>query len=317
MEECEEDSVESVSNEVITVVENNGVLSNFVEPSLLVELENEGVLADTVDSFSFVDLSFVIVIVEWLFVEYPIFVVSLVVVETLFVERFFVFVKIVEKITSVVEVEIDDEVMEECEVRYEVITVVKEEGVLSNFDKPFDVAKYEDEGISEDCFIVTDICSVDDDLVLFVDFDELILIAVSNFVEYFDVEDMKELFVLVKVFSYWVDKSTLELEIVEVAVFLFTLVMVTVISVLKADSIDDDLMLVVDFKELILIAVSNFVEYFDVEDMTELIVLVKVLSYWVDKSNLELEIVEAAVVFFKLVMVTVIPVLKADSLDDD
>ena len=51
--------------------------------------------------------------------------------------------------------------------------------------------------------------------------------------------------------------------------------------------------------------------------MTELIVLVKVLSYWVDKSNLELEIVEAAVVFFKLVMVTVIPVLKADSLDDD
>ena len=60
MEECEEDSVESVSNEVITVVENNGVLSNFVEPSLLVELENEGVLADTVDSFSFVDLSFVI-----------------------------------------------------------------------------------------------------------------------------------------------------------------------------------------------------------------------------------------------------------------
>ena len=76
-------------------------------------------------------------------------------------------------------------------------------------------------------------------------------------------------------------------------------------------------MLFVDFNELILIAVSNFVEYFDVEDMTELIVLVKVLSYWVDKSNLELEIVEAAVVFFKLVMVTVIPVLKADSLDDD
>ena len=51
--------------------------------------------------------------------------------------------------------------------------------------------------------------------------------------------------------------------------------------------------------------------------MTELFVLVRVLSYWVDKSNLELEIVEAAVVFFKLVMVTVIPVLKADSVDDD
>ena len=51
--------------------------------------------------------------------------------------------------------------------------------------------------------------------------------------------------------------------------------------------------------------------------MTELFMLVRVLSYWVDKSNLELEIVEAAVVFFKLVMVTVIPVLKADSVDDD
>ena len=51
--------------------------------------------------------------------------------------------------------------------------------------------------------------------------------------------------------------------------------------------------------------------------MTKLFVLVRVLSYWVDKSNLELEIVEAAVVFFKLVMVTVIPVLKADSVDDD
>ena len=243
-------------------------------------------------------------------VEYPIFVVSLVVVETLFVERFFVFVKIVEKITFVVEVEIDDEVMEECEVRYEVITVVKEEGVLSNFDKPFDVAKYEDEGISEDCFIVTDICSVDDDLVLFVDFDELILIAVSNFVKYFDVEDMTELFVLVKVLSKWVDNSNLELEIVDAPVVFFILVLVI-------DSVDDGLVLFVVFDELIPIAVIKFVKYFDIEDMKELFVLVKVLSYWVDKSNLELEIVEAAVVFFKLVMVTVIPVLKADSLDDD
>ena len=60
MEECEDDSVESVRNEVITVVENNGVLSNFDELSLLVEVANDGVLADTVDSFSFVDLSFVI-----------------------------------------------------------------------------------------------------------------------------------------------------------------------------------------------------------------------------------------------------------------
>ena len=51
--------------------------------------------------------------------------------------------------------------------------------------------------------------------------------------------------------------------------------------------------------------------------MTELFMLVRVLSYWVDKSNLELKIVEAAVVFFKLVMVTVITVLKADSVDDD
>ena len=75
---------------------------------------------------------------------------------------------------------------------------------------------------------------------LFVDFDELILIAVSNFVEYFDVKDMTELFLPVKVPSYWVDKSNLELKIVEVAVAFFTLVMVTVISVLKADSVDDD-----------------------------------------------------------------------------
>ena len=42
-----------------------------------------------------------------------------------------------------------------------------------------------------------------------------------------------------------------------------------------------------------------------------------VLSYWVDKSNFELEILEVAVVFFTLVMVTVITVLKADSVDDD
>ena len=134
---------------------------------------------------------------------------------------------------------------------------------------------------------------------LFVDFDELILIAVSNFVEYSDVEDMLELFVLVKVVSYWVDKSNLELEIVEAAVVLFTLVEVA----------NDDLVLFVDFDELILIAVSNFVKYFDVEDMTELFVLVKVLSYWVDKSNLELEIVDAPVVFFILVLVI-------DSVDD-
>ena len=46
--------------------------------------------------------------------------------------------------------------------------------------------------------------------------------------------------------------------------------------------------------------------------MKELFVLVKVLSYWVDKSNLELENVEAAVVFFILVMVSVITVVKAD-----
>ena len=134
---------------------------------------------------------------------------------------------------------------------------------------------------------------------LFVDFDELILIAVSNFVEYSDVKDMLELFVLVKVVSYWVDKSNLELEIVEAAVVLFTLVEVA----------NDDLVLFVDFDELILIAVSNFVKYFDVEDMTELFVLVKVLSYWVDKSNLELEIVDAPVVFFILVLVI-------DSVDD-
>ena len=76
-------------------------------------------------------------------------------------------------------------------------------------------------------------------------------------------------------------------------------------------------MLFVDFNELILIAVSNFVEYFDVEDMTELFLPVKVPSYWVDKSNLELKIVEVAVAFFTLVMVTVISVLKADSVDDD
>ena len=246
-------------------------------------------------------------------VEYPIFVVSLVVVETLFVERFLVFVKIVEKITFVVEVEIDDEMMEECEVRSEVITVLTEEGVLSNFDEPsllVEVAKYEDEGISEDCFTVTDICSVDDDLVLFVDFDELILIAVSNFVKYFDVEDMTELFVLVKVLSKWVDKSNLELEIVDAPVVFFILVLVI-------DSVDDGLVLFVDFDELILIAVSNFVEYFDVEDMKELFVLVKVFSYWVDKSTLELEIVEVAEFLFTLVMVTVISVLKADSIDDD
>ena len=76
-------------------------------------------------------------------------------------------------------------------------------------------------------------------------------------------------------------------------------------------------MLFVDFNELILIAVSNFVEYFDVEDMTELFLPVKVPSNWVDKSNLELKIVEVAVAFFTLVMVTVISVLKADSVDDD
>ena len=134
---------------------------------------------------------------------------------------------------------------------------------------------------------------------LFVDFDELILIAVSNFVEYSDVEDMLELFVLVKVVSYWVDKSNLELEIVEAAEVLFTLVEVA----------NDDLVLFVDFDELILIAVSNFVKCFDVEDMTELFVLVKVLSKWVDKSNLELEIVDAPVVFFILVLVI-------DSVDD-
>ena len=137
---------------------------------------------------------------------------------------------------------------------------------------------------------------------LFVDFDELILIAVSNFVEYFDVEDMTELFLPVKVPSNWVDKSNLELKIVEAAVVLFTLVEVA----------NDDLVLFVDFDELILIAVSNFVKYFDVEDMTELFVLVKVLSKWVDKSNLELENVEAAVVVFILVMVSVITVVKAD-----
>ena len=37
-----------------------------------------------------------------------------------------------------------------------------------------------------------------------------------------------------------------------------------------------------------------------------------VLSYWVDKSNFELEILEVAVVFFTLVMVTVMAVVKAD-----
>ena len=144
-----------------------------------------------------------------------------------------------------------------------------------------------------------------DDLVLFVDFDELILIAVSNFVKYFDVEDMTELFVLVKVLSYWVDKSNLELEIVEAAVVFFILVLVI-------DSVDDGLVLFVVFDELIPIAVIKFVKYFDIEDMKELFVLVKVLSYWVDKSNLELENVEAAVVFFILVMVSVITVVKAD-----
>ena len=128
---------------------------------------------------------------------------------------------------------------------------------------------------------------------------------------------MTELFVLVRVLSYWVDKSNLELEIVEAAVVFFKLVMVTVITVLKADSVDDDRVLFVDFNELILIAVSNFVEYFDVEDMTELFLPVKVPSNWVDKSNLELKIVEVAVAFFTLVMVTVISVLKADSVDDD
>ena len=76
-------------------------------------------------------------------------------------------------------------------------------------------------------------------------------------------------------------------------------------------------MLFVDFNELILIAVSNFVEYFDVEDMTELFLPVKVPSNWVDKSNLELKIVEVAMAFFTLVIVTVISVLKADSVDDD
>ena len=144
-----------------------------------------------------------------------------------------------------------------------------------------------------------------DDLVLFVDFDELILIAVSNFVKYFDVEDMTELFVLVKVLSYWVDKSNLELEIVDAPVVFF-------IFVLVIDSVDDGLVLFVVFDELIPIAVIKFVKYFDIEDMKELFVLVKVLSYWVDKSNLELENVEAAVVFFILVMVSVITVVKAD-----
>ena len=88
---------------------------------------------------------------------------------------------------------------------------------------------------------------------LFVDFDELILIAVSNFVKYFDVEDMTELFVLVKVLSKWVDKSNLELEIVDAPVVFFILVLVI-------DSVDDGLVLFVDFDELILIAVSNFLE---------------------------------------------------------
>ena len=83
-------------------------------------------------------------------VEYPIFVVSLVVVDTLFVESFLVFVKIVEKITFVVEVEIDDEVMEECEVRYEVITVVKEEGVLSNFDELSLLVEVANDGVIAD-----------------------------------------------------------------------------------------------------------------------------------------------------------------------
>ena len=144
-----------------------------------------------------------------------------------------------------------------------------------------------------------------DDLVLFVDFDELILIAVSNFVKYFDVEDMTELFVLVKVLSYWVDNSNLELEIVDAPVVFF-------IFVLVIDSVDDGLVLFVVFDELIPIAVIKFVKYFDIEDMKELFVLVKVLSYWVDKSNLELENVEATVVFFILVMVSVITVVKAD-----
>ena len=144
-----------------------------------------------------------------------------------------------------------------------------------------------------------------DDLVLFVDFDELILIAVSNFVKYFDVEDMTELFVLVKVLSKWVDKSNLELEIVDAPVVFFILVLVI-------DSVDDGLVLSVVFDELIPIAVIKFVKYFDIEDMKELFVLVKVLSYWVDKSNLELENVEATVVFFILVMVSVITVVKAD-----
>ena len=116
---------------------------------------------------------------------------------------------------------------------------------------------------------------------------------------------MTELFMLVRVLSYWVDKSNLELEIVDAPVVFFILVLVI-------DSVDDGLVLFVVFDELIPIAVIKFVKYFDIEDMKELFVLVKVLSYWVDKSNLELENVEAAVVFFILVMVSVITVVKAD-----
>ena len=49
-----------VTLEVVTVVEEDGVLMNFDEPSLLVEwVANDGVLADIVDSVALVDPSFV------------------------------------------------------------------------------------------------------------------------------------------------------------------------------------------------------------------------------------------------------------------
>ena len=55
-----------VTLEVVTVVEEDGVLMNFDEPSLLVEwVANDGVLADIVDSVALVDPSFVAWIVEW------------------------------------------------------------------------------------------------------------------------------------------------------------------------------------------------------------------------------------------------------------
>ena len=55
-----------VTLEVVTVVEEDGVLMNFDEPSLLVEwVANDGVVADIVDSVALVDPPFVAWIIEW------------------------------------------------------------------------------------------------------------------------------------------------------------------------------------------------------------------------------------------------------------